>query len=515
MKRIKNFVLPIFTLILLLPSLAIGKQHQAIDYQKRLKGFDQQVDKILKDFNVPGLGIAIVADGKVIKARGYGFRNIEKKLPITANTQLSIGSTTKAFTSLMIGTLVEEGKLDWDRPVKDYLPQWQLADEYATKHVNLIDMLSHRTGLPSHDFLWLGNPVFTGQQLVDKLPHLAFRHELRQRYRYNNLMYGMAGYLAEQVSGQSWPQLIQSRILDKLDMKDTSVNYQQMMASSDYALPYTETSNVLATNQPYEEVDGAVRPAGALHSSTNDMAKWLTFLLNKGEFEGKQLIKEDTLAKMQTPHISITQQYSTNADFGPRSYGLGWKIRSFRGHYQVSHDGNIAGYTAQLVTYPLKGIGMVILANKDNSGVPYQLSKDLSERLLALEPKNHISKYLQRRLEYTNASDNEMPVASKKSGGTLETTLALSDYAGRYHHPAYGDVVITTNKGLLQLVFGSLINEPFAHWNLNTFIGNGNQETSFFVDEKMQFEINDSGDISAVQIPFEYGIKGIKFSRLP
>ncbi|MFT4926732.1 MAG: CubicO group peptidase (beta-lactamase class C family) [Phenylobacterium sp.] len=492
-----------------------------------LTGLDAQIKNTLSDFAIPGLAIGIVANGKVLKTQGYGLRDIKNRLPATADTQFSVGSTTKAFTSFLIATLVDEGKLDWDLPVKHYLPQWQLADVYATNHVNLTDMLSHRTGLPRHDLLWIGFPELTGAQLVKKLPYLSLSKELRQRYQYNNLMYGMAGYIAEQVTGTSWSNLVQQRILNKLEMNNTSLSYSQMLATNNYAQPYNLIGDSLTQVPQKTNIDSVVRPAGGIHSSVKDMSKWMLMLLNEGKYpstEGQQsLIKRRSLAKLQVPHTPISSRLSKHQS--PRSYGLGWDIETVDGFYQVYHGGNIDGFTASVITYPQQGIGVVVLVNKGMSDIPYNLAMDVSGRLLGNglsgEPRNYVAEALQQKLKGHNPHEHHGPAAMTRPAVVLDAPFSFERYAGRYRHPAYGELTISVVAAdgkadvgqLLQIQYGSL-SESFDHWHFNTFIGDADQLNSYFGGEEMTFNVNAKGEIVGVTVPFEARLGGIEFTRL-
>ena len=509
-KKWRNVLSSIF----LLTAFSINAdQSKTINYTQQLKGLDYQIEQVLADFNIPGLAIAIVTKDKVIKAKGYGLRNIENKLPATADSQFAIGSATKAFTSFMLGTLVDEGRIDWNKPIKQYLPQWQLFDEYATHHVTLKDMLSHRTGLPRHDHIMEGFPRLTGEDLLSKLKYLEPSYELREKYQYNNLMYGLAGYLAEEVTNKNWSELIQARILNPLNMTNTSMSYQQVNTSPNHALPYDEISKSLTQIPQATRIDSMISPAGAMHSSANDMSQWLSMLLNNGKTQQHQLIKANTLQQMQLPQTPISTGLSSNKNFSPTAYGMGWHTRTIGGHYLNYHGGNIDGFTTMVFVYPQDDIAMVIMVNKDMSDIPYNLAIDISARLFFEEPTRRVKKLLEDRHAGINHHMNHGAMSKTKPRAKLSSTYAIKQYVGRYSHPAYGEVEISLRAGKLNLSYG-VINEPFEHWNFNTFIGVGNSDTSSFDDEKMRFSIGNEGSVTTVYLPFETALKGVKFNRV-
>lgn len=479
-----------------------------IDYSIQLQGLDKKIENAITDFNLPGLAVAVVVDGKIIKAKGYGYRDIDKKLPATADTQYSIGSSTKAFTTFMLGTIVDEGIIDWDVAVKNYLPEWDMHDDYAANHVNLRDMLSHRTGLPRHELIWYGNSKLTINDLMVKLPKLESSKELRQGFQYSNLMYAMSGYVAETVTGQDWNTLIQTRLLDKLDMNNTSLNYRGMHAADNYSLPYEEDEQGLTLTALSKNIGGVMRPAGVINSSVKDMSNWLQVLLNEGKYQDRQLIQKSTLAQLQSPQIAITGM-SPNADMSPLSYGLGWFTQTYRGYYQVQHGGNINGYTSAVFTYPHEKVGIVILTNKNYSPVPHALAMDISDSLFSLEAREHLTTSLKRKQAQIEGPTKAAP--TKNTTPDLKPTFELEEYTGIYFHPGYGEVVISAVEGGLQVNYME-IQEQFEHEVFNTFVSRNTFQFGIFEGEKLNFDINKNGEIAAVHLPFEHALDGITFT---
>jgi CubicO group peptidase (beta-lactamase class C family) len=482
-------------------------------YKQRLTGLDKSIEKILNDFNIPGMAVSIIVNGEVIKEQGYGYRNIEKQLKVTSDTQFSIASLTKSFTSFTIGTLVDEGKLDWDIPVKSYLPKWQLQNSYATNHVNLRDMLSHRVGLPRHDLLMIKFPKLTGEELLKKLKHLDPSKELRQRFQYNNLMYGMAGYTAEKVTGKAWSKLLNERILDKVDMVNTSVNTDELFLFNDIATPYDEIGHHL-TPVPYSHhLNSVIAPAGSLYSSISDLNKWAIMILNNGKYKDKVIIKPGTLKQLQLPQIPVSTRHSKNKKYSPDSYGLGWHIRNVGDHYLVYHSGNSNGFTSMMFTYPKENIAVTILVNKDMSDIPYGLAFDISERLFGNHSPKNVANLLADKRAGINHHANHGAQHKAKPEPFVSSTFSIEKYTGIYKHPAYGEAVVSQKNDKLYLRYGSIY-EPFEHWNYNSFIGTGDTDISRLDDERILFNINDEGKVESVLLPFESRLSGIRFNRV-
>lgn len=496
--------------ILGMSQVLAAEGNNAIDYSARLIGLDKKIEKAITDFNLPSLAVAVVANGKVVKVKGYGYRDISDKLLATADTQYSIGSSTKAFTSFMLGTLVDEGMLGWDVAVKNYLPQWEMHDDYATNHVTLRDMLSHRTGLPRHELVWYANSNLTIDDLMTKLPNLESSKELRQGFQYSNLMYAMSGYLAEKITEQHWNELIQARILDKLNMNNTSLNYTRMQASDNYSLPYVEDGQTLKLTQFNKSINGVMRPAGVINSSANDMSKWLQVLLDDGQYKGIQVIQKKSLAQLQSPQIAITG-ITQDADKSPLFYGLGWFTQTYRGHYQVQHGGNIDGYTSAVFTYPQDNIGIVVLTNKNYSPVPHALAMTISDSLFSLEERHHLANSLTRKL--SQLVKEKTSGVQNKSESKLKSTFELSEYTGTYYHSGYGEVSISIIDEDLQVNYIE-VQEQFEHDVFNTFVSRNTIKHGIFKDEKISFNIDKNGIVVAVNLPFEQALENIKFTRL-
>ena len=274
--------------LLLISGLAGGQK--IIPIEQKLKGFDATVEKILKDWNVPGCGVGIVVKNKLVFAKGYGYRDLEKKLPVTANTLFQIASNTKLFTATAIGFLVEEGKLDWDKPVKNYVPQIQFYNDELNANVTIRDMLSHRTGISRHDGIWYKSD-FTREELFERLKYLEPSIPLRQGYLYNNLMYAAAGSVVEKLSGQTWEDFVRARIFKPLEMTHSIFVTEEMQKQNDFMTPYYEKRDTsLLLRYPFYTKQQGLGPAGAIITSINDLSNWLITQMNGGKYKSQQII---------------------------------------------------------------------------------------------------------------------------------------------------------------------------------------------------------------------------------
>ena len=204
-----------------------------------LAGFDSFVNQAIHAWEVPGLAIAVVKNGQVVLAQGYGFRDVDKKLPVTPKTLFAIGSCTKAFTTFVMGTLVDEGKLDWDKPVRTYIPELRLHDRVASELITPRDLVTHRSGLPRHDLVWY-NATLSRKEIVDRLPYLEPTETFRSKFQYNNIMYMTAGYLVERLTGQSWEDAVRARIFTPLGMTGSNFSVKDSQKAADFARPYDD-----------------------------------------------------------------------------------------------------------------------------------------------------------------------------------------------------------------------------------------------------------------------------------
>ncbi len=476
-----------------------------------IAGLEPMITKALEDFKVPGLGLAVVVDGKVVSARGYGLRDIGHQLPVDEHTLFAIGSATKAFTTCLLATLVDEGTLDWDTPVADLIPGFRLEDDHATLHLTVRDMLSHRSGLPRHDLSWYGVTDATRADLVHSLRYLQPYRDLRQDWHYQNLMYVTAGYLGGQLTGGTWEEAVQTRLLDPLGMNETNFSVADSKLATDHAVPYREDDHELEAIA-FRDI-GPSGPAGAINSSAADMARWLQLQLGDGSVDGRRIVSEVALREMHTPQM-VLRRYPDKTDTLVPTYGLGWFIDAYRGHYEVEHGGNIDGFSALVTLYPLDGVGIVALVNAEGSPVPRLVTRTLADRLLDLTPKPWFSEALERRKKGEKATDEaEKKKESVRIKGT-SPAHPLTDYAGEYAHPAYGTLTVALVDGHLEATLHDIAT-PLEHWHYETFNGLKNFDDPTFEDVKFTFRTNPAGQADAVTAPLEPEADDIVFTRLP
>ncbi|WP_244918744.1 serine hydrolase domain-containing protein [Paenibacillus dendritiformis] len=290
----------------------------------KLHGFSEYIRQQMEQWKVPGLSIAVIQGQQIVMAEGFGLRNVEQGLEVTPETLFAIGSCTKAFTAMSAGMLVDEGKLDWDRPVKEYLPNFKLYDSIATERITIRDMLCHRSGLPRHDLMWYNAP-FTREEIIERLQYLEPNHDFRSKWQYNNLMYMAAGYLVGQLAGVPWEQWVQERIFAPLRMDNSNFSIDEMERHPNAAVPYIDKDNQVQATA-YRNLD-VIGPAGSINSNVMEMANWVLLQLNQGTFQGQQLVTEGSIATMHTPQMPCGSSHFWKKELPICTYGLGCALK--------------------------------------------------------------------------------------------------------------------------------------------------------------------------------------------
>lgn len=477
---------------------------------KRLKGLDTFVTRVLKGFNAPGVSIAVVEKGKVIYTGGFGLRDIEKKLPVTENTQFGIGSCTKAFTASILGMLESEGKLDIDKPVRNYLPELKFQNEYTNSHATLRDMMCHRTGLPRHDLSWYASWA-TRDEFLKRIEFFEPTAELRAKWQYNNFMFLAQGVVIEKITGKSWEDNVKEKIFKPLGMDNSNLSTIDLEKSADHSLAFASTDSTIKAI-PYRNID-AMGPAGSINSSAKDMAKWLITWINGGKYNGKEIFsaayKGDAITSQMamgggTPGIE-------NPDLHINGYGLGWMISSYRGHYRVEHGGGIDGFITTTGFFPSDSIGIFVVSNQ--GAVVSNIRNFIADRMLNLSYRN----WPQSQLDaIAKAKTNKNKIEKNDSLGRKFNTSPshdLDDYTGTYTNKGYGAITITKGEKGLESKFNSL-HVRLDHYHYDQFDGILTDPLMEGSDPiRFKFHINSKGDINLLTIPFEAGTKDIEFEK--
>jgi CubicO group peptidase (beta-lactamase class C family) len=501
-----KFVLTILTLSFVLMS---SSSAQNADVTKKLKGFDQTIEKILKDWNVPGCGIGIVVKDKLVYAKGFGYRDLERKFPVTSSTLFQIASNTKLFTATSVGFLVEEGKLDWDKPVKKYVPQIEFYNDELNANVTIRDMLSHRTGISRHDNIWYKSD-FTRQQLFDRIKYLEPSIPLRSGFLYNNLMYAASGQIVEILSGQTWEEFVKSRIFTPLNMSHSMFVVEEMLKQPDYMTPYYEKrdTNILLPYPFYTKQQG-LGPAGAIISSIDDLSNWLIAQMNAGKFNGRQVIPSSIIKETMQPAIpssSVPDKYYENLN---SMYGMGRGTSSYKGHYRTQHGGAIGGIYSNISFMPADSIGVIVFTNGAHaSSLPGIITNIVYDKLMGLGEtpwsERNLKDYLKGK--QTDREARKKPDSDRIPG--TKPSHPLADYTGIYEDPAYGTMEITLKNDKLGFIFNNTF-LPLDHYHYDRFISPDDE-----INGKWTLSFNTDAQGSIQQVKVSLDEKEVAFNRM-
>ena len=478
--------------------------------RQALAGFDAWVDSALTAWHVVGAGVGIIVDGEIVYARGHGLRDRDAHAPVTTQTLFAIGSASKAFTVFALGTLVDQGRIAWDAPVATYLPWFRMHDPDVTRRLTVRDLVTHRSGLPRHDLTWYNNTTATREDLVRRLRYLPANRDLRETFQYNNLMFVTAGYLVGALMNTSWEDAIRSLVFQPLGMTGSVLSVGDMQRAPDFSLPY-EVRRDTVRQMPFRDIS-LVGPAGSINSSVDDMLRWVRMQLSDGTVEGRRVIQATTLEDMHAPHMPIG--LSSQAEFGAQDYGMGWFLTSYRGHYQVSHGGNIDGFSALVTLYPRDRLGIVVLSNQNGSALPGLISVHAADRIFGPPQRDWNGEALRRRTAgEAEARQAEQRKQSVRVANT-RPSHPLADYVGDYADSGYGTLRVALDSGRLVATYNG-IRTPLEHWHYDVFNGLRVAADPTFEDMKYSFLGNLKGDIDVALAPFEPFADPINFHRQP
>jgi CubicO group peptidase (beta-lactamase class C family) len=336
MKKINySILLSGFVFLFWLP-IKIDGQEANPSNEKFIHEVDSIVDLIQSKWNAPGIAIGIVKDGKILYKNGYGYKDLQKKELVTSNTLFPIASSTKSFTTTGIGLLVDEGKIDWNIPVANYLPYFQLSDTLANNNSTFIDILCHRTGLPGHEIMQIAiAKQYDRREIVKRLKYLQFSESFRTRWQYQNQMYQTASVITEVISGMKWEDFIRERLFEPIDMGSTIFAGPELMQNNDKVATrysYTPAGEIIPA-EPILAFMQEVSGSGSIYSNVDDLCNWLIFNLNRGEYQGNRIVSEGTMNVIQNPQIIISSVLLP--EILMHSYAPGWDVMAYKGHLKL------------------------------------------------------------------------------------------------------------------------------------------------------------------------------------
>lgn len=465
---------------------------------------DAFVERVRTAFDVPGISLAIVKDGKVVVAQGYGVRTTGTSEKVDAHTLFGIASNTKLFTATALALLVEEGKLEWDAPVVRYLPWFQLSDPYVTRELTVRDLLVHRSGLGlgAGDLLWWPPSTYTRNEIARRLRSVPLKTSFRSAYAYDNVLYLVAGELIHVVSGLTWEDFVTSRILAPVGMKESTVRHGDPGPAKNVATPHAPIHGKV---QPVKSFDSDnTNPAGGINASAADMAKWLITQLDSGRVaDGARLFSPRSTRQLWgivTP-LGIGDPAPELAALKPEfnGYALGIQVRDLRGVKLLTHTGGLPGYVSRVTMVPKLKLGIAVLTNQESGAAFESLTYLILDRFLKAPYTDWVAAY--KRVEARR--DSIQAAADRKAMARTDTSgvppLPLERYAGTYTDPWYGDMTITHQAGKLQIGMTRTpaLQGALEYWQYGSFIARW-ADPELRADAFVMFTLTPEGKIERV-----------------
>jgi CubicO group peptidase (beta-lactamase class C family) len=440
-------------------------------------GFDALVARAMKTFEVPGMGIAVVKDGRIVLAKGYGVRKLGEPAPVDAQTLFGIASNTKAFTATALALLVEEGKIAWDAPVTRYLPWFQMWDPYVTREMTVRDLLVHRSGLGlgAGDLLIFPETIYSRRQILERLRFVKPATSFRGAYAYDNILYLAAGEVIAAVSGRTWEDFIGERILKKVGMAGSRPRHSADVAGMNLAIPHAPLETGIVPVPPDENDN--MNPAGGILSNADDIAKWMLVHLNEGKLaDGTRMFAAKTereLTSLVTP-ITIADPPAELAALRMnfRGYALGFSVNDYRGRKVVSHTGGLTGYVSRLVMIPELELGIAVLTNQESGEAYNSVIYAVLDHNMGVPPTDWAQAYLKVKERGVAGTAEALKKAAAKRDAAARPSLPLADYAGTYEDAWYGPISIALEGDKLVMSFAKTpgMVGDMEHWSRETFV---------------------------------------------
>ncbi len=503
-------------LLLLFVLIILPSNSQSID--KRLKGIEKEMEKVLETFKAAGFGVAVVEKDKIIYSKGFGYSNYEEKIPADENTLFAIGSCTKAFTTTIMGMMESDGDISIDEHPSEYIPGFTFINDELNNSIKIKDMMSHRTGLPRHDFSWYFFPGSTKDALLKRVKYMEPFTGVREQWYYNNFMFLAQGIIAEKVSNKSWEQNVKERIFSPLEMSRSNLSIDELEASDNIARGYELKDNSEIKKMDYYRI-ASMSPAGSINSSVKEMSNWLITWINGGKFKDKEIIPFGfhQLAISSQMVVAAGLPSKEGPDMHFTNYGFGWFLTSYKGHYRVEHGGNIDGFSASTCFFPSDSIGIVVLANQNGSVVPGVVRNLIADRILDVNKSDWI-KIQKERLDKAIEAAAEAKFASS-SAQKIGTSIShdLEDFTGRYSNDGYGELEIKMSGDSLYAEL-PLVMFYLDHYHYDVFepysVEGSKVDTTNAMGMKIKFETNNSGEISGLESKFEPALDPIFFKKV-
>jgi CubicO group peptidase (beta-lactamase class C family) len=443
-------------IIALLLSLMLGLQYSfAQQATSKLKDVDDKIIQLMEAYKAVGLSVAVVKDNELVYAKGFGYRDLENKLPADENTAFHIASMTKAFTGGLLGLLESTQQLSLSDKPALYLPNFEFFNDKMNNLISIGDLLSHRSGIGNHGTSIVLFPENDKLKTVQRLKYLKPQGDINNSYIYSNIGYTIAGTIVEQLTQKSWDDNIKEAFFEPLRMQSSYTTIDEMLTSNNYAKGYAMFEDEII-NVPYENYY-SYAPAGAIKSSAKDLSHWMMTWLNHGVFEDYQVLPKVYVREATRLQNIKNEVYEKDAFLYGEGYG--WRLRAWNGIYRVRHGGNTMGFSSVMDLYPFEDLGIVVLTNQKSSLLPYAISDYISRKLMDLPEFDFPVKV--DDVYRSKTVDLELNHAKKPIN-------ALKEFLGDYKAEGYGRITIVFEQNKLFALFPTY-RFQLAHLNFNAF----------------------------------------------
>lgn len=483
---------------------------------------DELVEKTRTTFNVPGIAVAIIKDGKVILSKGYGVTNSNTNQKVDGNTLFGIASNSKAFTSAALAILVDEGKINWDDKVKKYLPEFKMYNKYVTDEFTIRDLLTHKSGLglgAGDLMIWPDGHNFTPNDIVKNIQYLKPISGFRTKYDYDNLLYVIAGEVVAKVSGKSWCEFVEERIMKPIGMNNSASSWSRLKDTSNVIVPHVPTEGKLQVIPRYK--NSIFDAAAGLYSSTNDLSKWLILQMNKGKYNDLQVFSEKQHKEMWSPQTILPERNSYPYKTNFRAYGLGWQLTDYNGFLQVSHTGGLDGIVTQSIMLPEIQLGIIVLTNQQSGAAFTTISNTIKDSYMGLPVFDHLS-FLSKDRKGKEEDADKITAEVWQTVAANTAKVNPKKYIGSYKDNWFGEVTISEKNG--KLYFASsrsprLKGEVFLYKNQN-FVVKWDVR-SFNADAHIFFKVDAKGKATGFTMKaispltdFSYDFHDLDFTKV-
>lgn len=511
--------------IVLLLFIVSHKSHAQVITSAKI---DSLTELTLKTFDVPGIAVAVVKDGKVIHAKGYGVRSLNTKQKVDDNTLFGIASNSKAFTVAALALLIDDGKLKWDHKVTDYIPEFRMYNPYVTEEFTIRDLLTHRSGLGlgAGDLMfWPDSSDFTKADMIHNLRYLKQASSFRTKFDYDNNLYMVAGEVVARISGMSWEDFIQKRILEPLNMNSSAPSYKLLKNKSNVIDPHAPVDGVVKVIR--RDWNEAADAAGGIYSNLTDMCKWTIMQMNNGKYgkdSGKRLFSAAVHEEMWTPQtiIPVHGESPYNTHFA--SYGLGWFLSDVHGYKQATHTGGLAGIVTQVTLIPELQLGIIVFTNQQSGAAFNAITNTIKDSYFDIKSRDWVKIYHDRVMaNEANAKEITSKVwadIEAQQKNNLKPDVSL--FTGTYTDKWFGDAIISQKNGKLwfQAKRSFLLNGEMFPYKGNTFIVKWG-DRSMDADAFVMFDLDNDGKASGIKMKaispltdFSFDFQDLDFERV-